>query len=180
MRTFPRVGSTNADIATMLRARSAWFQTTILALIGRSAAHGMCTILERLVEAGGRAPERKRGSVALCEPANLALSGRRWLPWHAHGHPSPPTWMEPMHKIRAFALGLLFAGTLAACTGGGLATAPEAPRFDGGGTYGSGGRSATEVEGGTATTSSTCEAERGGGTYGSGGRTEPCPTEPTP
>lgn len=84
-----------------------------------------------------------------------------------------------MHKIRALALGLFCAGALAACTDGALITAPGVPRFDGGGTYGSGGRSATEVEVGTVTTS-TCEAERGGGTYGSGGRTEPCSTEPTP
>lgn len=83
-----------------------------------------------------------------------------------------------MHKVRALALGLFCAGALAACTGGAMATAPEAPRFDGGGTYGSGGRST--ADGGAVTATSTCGTDRSGGTYGSGGRTEPCLMEPTP
>jgi len=83
-----------------------------------------------------------------------------------------------MHKIRALAVGLFFAGALAACADGALVTAPAAPRLDSGGTYGSGGRSAED--GGTVTASSTCELDRSGGTYGSGGKVETCPTAPTP
>jgi hypothetical protein len=162
----------------MLRVRSACFQTTIVAQFGRAGACAGCTILERIPATGGRDLERKPGGVALCEPANLALSGRKGLPWQAHGHPFPPTWTEPMHKIRALAVGLFLAGAVAACTDGALVTAPAAPLLDSGGTYGSGGRSAED--GGTATTSSTCEVERSGGTYGSGAKTETCPTAPTP
>lgn len=84
-----------------------------------------------------------------------------------------------MHKFRPLALALLCVAALAACTDGASLTAPAAPRFDGGGTYGSGGRSATE-DGATVTTFSSCEEERGGGTYGSGGRATECATETTP
>jgi hypothetical protein len=82
-----------------------------------------------------------------------------------------------MHKFRALAASLLCAAALTACLDGVPLTAPDAPRFDGGGTYGSGGRSA---EDGMVTVSSTCGLDRSGGTYGSGGKVETCPTEPTP
>lgn len=106
-----------------------------------------------------------------------------------------------MRRLGQLSRMVILAAGLAACGDATDVTgAAGTVRFDGGGTYGSGGDlmpaevgsftpTADEEGGGTygsggriASTTSTCESdeERGGGTYGSGGRMVECFTEPTP
>jgi hypothetical protein len=72
-----------------------------------------------------------------------------------------------MRKTGMMLLGL--ALTMGACGTSDLLTAPERAQFDGGGTYGSGGKNLIAAGDGTGIV--VVEAEDGGGTYGSGGRT---------